>query len=344
MLFKTIPELKEFVSVSIASTFPTIAPFIAYAEKVYIAPLLGTAQYNDLVAAYQAGSMNAAQTNLLAQVQPALANLGYMESYDELQLQISSNGIRIVTDAQYKTAFQWQIRNLKDSNLRRGFAYLDSTLAFLEANPTIYTLWADSDAYTIARQFFINTTDDFNNAVNIQNSRSTFTALWPIMRKVEEFEVRTRIGNALFDEIKSQILAGTVSTANKTLLAWLIPSVAHFTTARAVIELPVQITATGFFVDSIKAIKDNEQEVQAAPEPLMLLKRTQNEQDAQGYMDLMIDYLNANASPTLYAAFYSSTFYKPGTKSTDFYSPSHGYIPATSTTPEQCASKTYGAF
>ncbi len=311
MLFKTIDELRKYVAISLASDFSVISPFIAYCELRYIIPLIGKEQYDELNEAYNAEEpeLSDEQTALLEKLQAALANLSYLESYDELQLQISDNGIRIISDGTYKQAFQWQITNLKSSNIRRGFAYMDEVLAYLEANKDTFTLWADSDAYTQSKQFLINTTDDFNSYVNISASRKTFMALWPLMKKVELFFIVTRIGKDLYDEIKAEILEDNVSDDNKILLDYLKPAIAHFTVARAVIELPMEITSTGFFIDSIKAGSDSYLERTPGDVKLLSEKKSLLEQDAEGYMRQLITYLDANASEDKYAAYFDSTYY-----------------------------------
>ncbi len=120
-----------------------------------------------------------------------------------------------------KTAFQWQVADVKNYFLRKGYSGIDTMLAFLEKNKADYPLWVASDAYTVTLKFFINSSTAFSEEYNINNSRRTFLALQSVMKKIEAFEIEPTLTSDLFDLVKAEILASTVSTDNAALLKYI---------------------------------------------------------------------------------------------------------------------------
>ena len=170
---------------------------------------------------------------------------------------------------------------------------LDFLFEFLEDNADTYDLWKCSSAYTVFKQFFINTAKEFSQLYDIRGSRLTFLALTATMKKVEEFQIASVISQPLFDEIKTQI-AGELSADNKILLDDHIkPALAHLTVSRAAVDLTVQITEAGIF---IKKVEDEKIQSKAkAPDPNISAVITAARTDGMAYIERMESFLNENA-------------------------------------------------
>ncbi len=308
-LFKTLDEVKEYLAVNIGSNIDSILPSIRRAEKKFIIPLLGKEQYEDLLDWYHesSGSVSGSdsgsgsgipltdqeQQDLLEKVQEPLINLAYLLYIPIGNLQISDSGFGVAETANKKIAAQWRIDDLKESFEDGGNEGLDFLLEFLEDNADTYDLWKGSSAYTVFKQFFINTAKEFSQLYDIRGSRLTFLALTATMKKVEEFQIASVISQPLFDEIKTQI-AGELSADNKILLDDHIkPALAHLTVSRAAVDLTVQITEAGIF---IKKVEDEKIQSKAkAPDPNISAVITAARTDGMAYIERMESFLNENA-------------------------------------------------
>jgi hypothetical protein len=309
-LINTIEEIRAYVSVNVSNSIEIIMPDIISAEK-YIKAALGIDQYNNLNDAYNATNPNLTndQQLLLEKVQPALANLAYATFITIGQLDISDAGFRIIVGESHKTAFKWQIDDVKQYFLDKGFEAIDELLTFLEGNKTAYPLWTSSDAYSLTREHFINSAAVFTKLYPIKGSRRTFLALLPILKKVEELTIEPAISTPLYEELKAQILTNAVTVDNQKLLRLLQPAVAHLAIARAIPELGLELGEDAVFVREYISTEGKNQK--RPSENLLSLKIGQAEKDGLTYLKRLTDFLQATASETLYAAFFTSPVYRP---------------------------------
>lgn len=304
VLFKIITEIKDYLAVNISSDINSLLPYIKRAEAKYIVPVLSKAQYDDLMDWYHEGSGSGSgsgsgipltekeQQDLLEKVQNPLANLAYLLYIPIGNIQISDSGFHVTETANKKIASQYRIEDIKKSFKEAGYEGIDVLLEFLEDNASTYSKWKSSGAYTIFKQFFINTATDFSDYFDINSSRLTFLSMKSTMKKIEEFEIRSVISKALFDKIKIEI-ANTLSADNKTLLNdYIKPAVAHLTIARAAIDLPVEFTDSGLFISSIVGEKIAQK--RKAPDNQISALISAAQKDGQAYIEQMERFLNDN--------------------------------------------------
>lgn len=313
MLFKITTELRQYVNVSEGLQFATIAPDITRTEKQILKKFLGSEQYDELETEYLTNiedltDMAAPLRELLNYARAAVALLTIGKAADILQVQISDSGIQMVSGVEYKQAFAWMKHDAKSYLMQHGYAAIDEMLAFMEANVDDYPLWAESTAYTLNKQFIVNSAVEFQQHYNINESRLTYFALQSIMRRVESFQVAPLIGAAFFAEIKAEIAANNLSNDNAALMEWLAPACALYTMARGYNELPLLLTDSGVVLNYTKAFQgDNSKESQPVDANRLQTQQRVCTTDADTYMKLCLDYLRANASETKYPTFYAST-------------------------------------
>ncbi len=147
-LLDTIDAFKEHIglneSVS-ANDFVKMQPDVLLAEDDYLRPALGAAFYDDLID--PSTTLTSAEADRLrALLRSALANLSMVGYLDMGQVQISGAGVQIISTDNQKTAFQWQVNNLKTSFSRKGWNGLEKALAYLEAHATDFPAWASSSS------------------------------------------------------------------------------------------------------------------------------------------------------------------------------------------------------
>ena len=250
-LFSTIAELKKYVSVNSDIELESIEGKVFDAARKYITDWLGSVTYNNLVTAYAAASLTTEQAALLPYVQRALANFSLFEYTAVGSIQFQETGIMRIETENDKTAYKYQINELKKSLIETGFDSLELMLEFLEENEGDYSDWVSSDGYTMNKEFFINSSKDFKKAYYIFKGRYTFDILRNLMDDLECFSILPCIGQPYFDELKSEILAKSVTTENKIALKIIQKAVAHFTINEGVKRDWVVLTPEGVQVRSL---------------------------------------------------------------------------------------------
>jgi hypothetical protein len=308
-LFKTTAEIKKYLSVNISVKFESVKPDIDQIEESVIKRYLGDDQYDDLHTKYNGTDpLEEEDQKLLEKVQLPLIYLAYAKYLPVNQVQFTDAGVKVTSTANSKTAWEWQIKDLENSFNQKGFDGLEALLVFLEKNKNTYTDWAESDAYSEFKKYFINSAKEFQSFYNIRYSRLTFLSLESIMKKVEDFAIKPALGATLFKELKDKIKAGTAFTEEETAIAELInPAIAHLTIAKACTELRVEFTGNDFVVNQFATAgtKSN-----PATDEIILGKRKQAEIDGNVYLRDLVNFLNKNASEDKYASYFTSDNYK----------------------------------
>ncbi|MEH0154024.1 DUF6712 family protein [Limibacter armeniacum] len=314
-LIKTTQEILDYVPIDRTIDFPRLKPYVEEAQENWINEALGADQLAELETQYESDTLTSDNQKLLKQCQRVIACMAVPEFMDFNQIEVSDAGNQIQTDDNHKTAFQWQKDTSQGSLRQRGMIALDNMLATLENFLDLYPLWRDSEAATIQLQHLITNTTDFDMQVRIGKSRSMFLALMPLMKKVEWMYIREHIGEALYDEIKNEILTRSVSADNQSLLEnYLIPATAHLTVFKAMIPLSLKVSDRGVLIHEIMNSGDNVRKESAANTQLMQGLMDQYETEGRYYLEEAKKYLNVNASDTKYNAFFSSSLYQGTTK------------------------------
>ncbi|AMJ65044.1 DUF6712 family protein [Hymenobacter sp. PAMC 26628] len=308
-LLKTTEEFRAGLPVNVTSSIDLLAGALAAAERRHIVPVLGRAQYNELRIAYDAGTLSPLQAELLAVVQAALANLAYAPYITIAQLDISDSGIRIQTDDNHKTAFQWQIDDLREYVTEAGYTALEDALGFLDDNKAAFPLWATSAAYTYNKELLLNSAPDFDKCYRINGSRRTFLALVPLIRQVEHFALEPVLSAAFCQALRDELATGAVGAPTAAVLKLLHPALANLTVAEAVLEMGVDLTPGGLVVQELDKTTTNNRVRKQASETVLALKRNQALETGRAYLRDLVELLNKTASTTVYAAYFSSDRY-----------------------------------
>lgn len=330
MLIASIEEFQEFIPANVSLDIDVMKPSENAAEKRYIIPILGQTLYDELIAAYGDGSTpisNPELAALLPYVQLPLAKFASAIALPINQLDFSTSGIRIIVDDNHKTAFSWQIEDVKNEWFSQAYDGIETLLVYLEEHLADYPTWATSDAYSKIRKYFINDASTFNNYVGIRSSRQVYLALQSLMQKVEDFIISPRLGKTFYDQIKEQIKNEDISSDNQLLMPFILPAVAHFTINRAFDELPLEIRADGFWINTIAAASDNIKVKSSPDDGSRTRKQALMLADAEQYMTNLIAYLNTNAASDKYPLWFNSSLYvEPSDATPQFYDTSSDNI------------------
>ncbi|WP_454880653.1 DUF6712 family protein [Sphingobacterium detergens] len=267
-LFSDINEIKQKVSINGTFKIAQLRPQISRTERTQIVPLLGADFYNELAAEYASAlevlqgmseteqikiKESGTQYQLMDEkywpvmeiLQDAIANITFMNAIDQVQVSIGESGVSISVNDTKKTAFQWQIDNLKYQFASDGFNALNELLVFLEKNLTDFPVWATSDAYFEQKKFFVESAEIFSAEYQINANRMTYLTLRYIMKRVEWNDVRPKISQPLFEKLKENQLTG-YSTKEKVLMErFLIPGIVLLTVAKGIVERAIEVTDLG---------------------------------------------------------------------------------------------------
>lgn len=290
----TVEEIKKFITVNKNYTPALLLPAELDAQEI-VQQVTGKAQYDALQAAYTAATLTPAQTALLPYVQHAMISFAMLINSDEAQLEISNSGMQINTSAERKTAFQWQILAVKKRLKKKAYIALQNLLTFLQNSnaATDYPLWYASDERKDFLQYFINDAKTFNKNYNINGNFSFFLFLRETMADVEQKYILPVLGKPLFDQIKAQILANTLSNNNKALLQLIQRGVAWKTIYHAIPKLIGYTDEFGIVEEYISSTMDANSSNPASTDVVSLKLRT-TDNEGETFISKLNDYLIAN--------------------------------------------------
>lgn len=315
MLFKTIEEFLEYVPVNNSLKLKTITPDIKRVERKFLKPYLGTAQYEALNTAYNSVSpvITPHQEALLKYAQEAVALFTISQALPILQIQVSDAGLKSHTSDTEKDTAQWKVDALSEEYcLKQGWETLDEMMKFLQTNAANYPLWtADTTASTIAKQFIINTSTEFNKYYWINDSPLTYKALEPSMRNALLFDFNSSPGADMMTRIMAEILSGTISAHVEALMKWLKPMFAHAVIARGIKELYITVRPDGVFLNNYKTTDSQNNRERLAVTQAQAQYAAEAYTQVCSYGNAMLEFLQANATSSVYPEFFNSTLYVP---------------------------------
>jgi hypothetical protein len=199
MLINNNTELKNHLPTSVALDFGDIKPKIRLVEREIIKRIFSQALY-DIVAD---GSLSGQKLELQELLTEATAHLALLHYIGFGQTQINSAGIQIASNDNMKTAFEWQIAELRKECSTQGWAAIESALEFLESvtDTDIKTAWEASHTFLNAKETLIDNIRQFEKFVNLNHSRILFNKLLPVLNDQQEEVIIPAIGQELFDKI-----------------------------------------------------------------------------------------------------------------------------------------------
>lgn len=303
MLLKDIAEVKKFISTAQKNLqFDTFSPYIRRAEKQYILPLLGKAQFDALDAAYNAGTLTPVQVELLAYVQPALAHYTLYLIMPFLQVKIGENGINQENTQETTTARRADTVEARREAIKFADAWAEDMLEYLEAHTVDFPLWVAGEGFTLNYELLINSGAELGQFVSVtNNSRRAYLRLLPELRNCERLYIEKYVGKALLAEIKAQVKLGTVTVANQTVLDLCKFALAYMSMYEALPALSAFITPEGTMAFTAFEL-GTAKEMELAQEKVAILRRKYHD-NGMTYLSDLKGLLDANvADYPLYAS------------------------------------------
>ena len=292
MIFKTIEEFKQYISVNSSFDFLNVQSAIASIERKTLKPLLGAALYQKLNDDYNASNGDAAHLKLLDMCRYAVANLAFHRIIPIMSVQISNSGIRVASsnDGSMRPAPKWQIEKIQKSTLENGYDHLENLLEFLEENMADYPDWD----YVGNHVYFINSAVEFNEYCFINSSRLIYLRMLPQMRKVER-RVSNHIGKDQFGAFKA-IIAGKdtdFSAAQQPVIDFIREAIANLSFADSIKSLPVLMEGNQVSIFNNQFISDFDPKVMPDADVLGWMRR-QHQESGESALKNAIDSMVAD--------------------------------------------------
>ena len=291
-----IAEVGQHVAINMTNSINVLKSHIEKSENLYISKLIGGLETADLTAAYIAANRNA-ENIIDADIKEAVlicqkiaSNLGYLSAIPMLNVSMGSTGIKVIHSDESKSAFQWQVTEVKDSLQEIGFNGIEDLLELLESKPLVFDKYAASPEYQIQKQFLIKAAHDFNQHFNIGGSRFVFANICYLMKRIEDQVVKKIYGPDFFNILKT-----TTPTGKNAILVneYIKPGIAILTGSKAIIERQVTFK-NGVAQFNFKGDFENNQESAALTKFQIQDITNQLDIDGNEYLQSGIEYINKN--------------------------------------------------
>jgi len=310
-LIDNLSQILDAASINVGNTIGNWYPYIEEAQQTFLLPVLGTGLYGQLQDAMaldpvppEDGTTLENLAKLLDIVRKPLALYALWLGADEFGVSVSSQGIQVIETQTHKTAPQYRVQNLKENWIRRANTSLDLVLKFLDEHREDYPAYIFQDA-----DLFLRSTLDFNNEVDIRESRRVFVALKPVVRSVEKKYIRPTLSAELFDDLKSALKSNLeLSHDQKALMELVRPALAHLAMARALTEISIDVLDWGIF-DTAGNTFANVSSKQASNREKIAVMAEANQRDGEAELKALQQFLDETASETVYPLYFNSSRY-----------------------------------
>jgi hypothetical protein len=306
-LINSIEILKQYVRVNFTNSTSKM-PDIAGTENRYIKPILGNAIYSNMQSLADANNTSNA---LLKLVRAAIAPLAYYKDLAVIHLQIGDNGLGTFISENVKSANRWEFNTAKDYFAEEGAVALEILLQYLYDNKEDLE-WDIPNNYN---QVFL-TGKDFSLYFPLYQPYRTFELLRTVSKIATDEFIIPNIGEDFYKELLAITYSedAVILKKQKTAITLLKKATAFQTIKLACEILPVKFSGNGFTVllagygsDSVTPSENT-----AADNQIVGIKQNCIT-SADTNMQLLVAFLNENATDSLFDTYKNSSLYKSPT-------------------------------
>lgn len=305
-LITTIPQLQEYVRVNNGLQMQTVTPALNEVELQTLSYYLGTDLLNIIIAEHEAQVFTPRIEAIYPYVLQALANIAVYKAVNEIEVQVSDQGINRMESTSEKTAYGGQIVRYKETIGNRGYASIDEFLLIISTNSAQYPEWNSSQYYAVKQGLLFSSASDFSRYENIKDSALTFQALATFIKDSLE-----SIDAALPAEMYDNIMSASPSAENLVIIdKYIKPALAKMAMTQALILLPVSVDHQGVLVNQLE-LQGDARTKRMAPNAFIERKMDTLMKSAKAHMAKMAEFLNENASASAYTVWFNdSDFYE----------------------------------
>jgi hypothetical protein len=285
------------------------------AAERFLIPIIGQDQYDALLEEVEGFEFPAdgddavpvESVELLRKCRAVIAPLGYMMDLPTIQTQITDAGLRSINTENMQAAHRWEYNEVKEALADSGGYAIDALLKFLFANADDYDLWTECEEYQEVSSLIFRTGADFNKYFKVHLPHRTWWEFRSLISEVEDFYINSAIGKEFYEQLKDMPDANDETMAAIVMIK---KCVAHLTIVKAIEKKSVKISPLGFTIKSLGAYSEGVgyDDQQATGTELSMLYAS-CERSGDSYLLMLKEYLNATASESVFADYYSSDKY-----------------------------------
>lgn len=314
-IFNDFSQVRDNIAANVNNELDVIMPYLDAAVND-ILPVLSQAQWDKLVQDFEADSSDQAHLKLLSITRRALVYFAYSR-YSNQSVRITDGGLERIENDGFKSTFQYQDIAFIRLCLKEGWRALENLFSLLNNNKNDYTEWVGSVEYTTLKTYVFHYTVDFSLYRRIEGYR-TLDALRPAILHVQQEIIRNNISQGLYDEIVQQLIADSLSPANKTLLQYIRKATAFLSLSRGLEELNWRVTAEGLYAELLETNTANVQASIQADSPKVSGIRMEAETRGRAALDELRTFLNNNAGTGNYSQYYNSELFTKNSAPSSF--------------------------
>jgi hypothetical protein len=245
-LINSIADLKKHLTVSANFDFNKVLPYTKRAQRKFIESQIGHEQLQAICAHVIDENSQEPMDRVKFLLEEAAANYAFWLAVPFINLQITNFGIKTTETKQSEDASWKDIRDLKRNLLETANEAIDSALEIMEGSTSVFTIWRDSQYYTVFADFIVRHTQTFNQYFDIQNNRKTFISIKPYMYEVEEQYLLPMLGKCTLDFVKTTSIVPEVLRVQELLKM----AVVALTVSKVALTGKFLFTATSFLIQT----------------------------------------------------------------------------------------------
>lgn len=288
--------------------FETLEPFLKEAEEGLLTNLIG----KDLLDALDTNT-TPEYVKLKGMAEAVAVWNGYLDAFMSLTYNVSKSGVNRSTPKDTEVLRRWEVDAILADAASKADRAVESMMAYLEKKAGVFEAWTTSDEYKANYAYLIPTARALGAALpEVKSTHRLYLMLRNYFERTERQTVKVVMG-PLYAELKQKLQNSTELTAEEAqALTYAREYVAAMAMVDALPFLRVQFAADG--VRLLQTINNLHDQTAVTTEEIEMLRSELRTRAAQAHDELKT-YLNATASETVLAGYFSSANYvAPGAK------------------------------
>jgi hypothetical protein len=252
MLLSNIEEIKGYYSrLNINSDFTSFTSFIQDATIKYLTPLIGQETIDVMELWYEGWDgtttdpVDEANAKLLSHIQRCLVYYMMLDAAPTLALDLGDNGLTEKTTDGTTPVRLFVYEKLVEYLSQSADTFAENLLLFLELNADDYLFWDESESRQNQRKLFLDSGKRLGEFIPMTEPRRFYLGMIPSVNKIESLLIHEILGTAFFDELKTEMAAGTLTPENALLVTKIRPVVAYNAMVDCLPNMSVAVGSTG---------------------------------------------------------------------------------------------------
>lgn len=258
-LLKTTEQVKLHNSaIEAGMSFESLASYRDEAEDKHLIAAIGRPFYDQLILRVNQSEattptpLTAGETEVIRLLVKASANfaIGYYTSFGSVRL--SDVGAHVTVSDTQRIASDKKIAALEKKSFLNGYSALYQALEYLHQNKavTAFSAYFSDSAYTYNASLIIPYPSECRWVNQIKNNAHLFESLIPAQIDVIENSIKPILGDDLYDDLLTAIIAQSLDELQQSLIVKIKPAIAYLMMAEGVQRNILSVDASGVFAVS----------------------------------------------------------------------------------------------